>query len=124
MKLAPDVPVQLEESPNGGRYYMSLVDDLLEQRVQDPARLQNFRTICRHLSEWDQGDTGAGLDTYADPVQGVRDPHHHLTSPLADLSPYFPWDEPQTGQKDQSGFGTEAGTGITSRSTAVLARAR
>ncbi|CAK0796441.1 unnamed protein product [Prorocentrum cordatum] len=52
VKLARGVSIQLEESPDGGHYYMSLVDDLLEQKVRDPAKLQNFKMICNHLSEW------------------------------------------------------------------------
>ena len=45
MKLAPDTPVQLEESRAGCHYYLSLVDDLLEQKVEDPAKLHNFFKI-------------------------------------------------------------------------------
>ncbi|CAK0873360.1 unnamed protein product [Prorocentrum cordatum] len=52
VKLAPKTPVQLEESPDGGHYYMSLVDDVLEDRVQGPVRLQNFKNISQHVSEW------------------------------------------------------------------------
>ena len=59
MKLAPGIPVQLEESPDGGHYYMSLVDDLLEQRVKDPAELQVFFQICSHPSEWGKQSTAA-----------------------------------------------------------------
>ncbi|CAK0871003.1 unnamed protein product, partial [Prorocentrum cordatum] len=53
VKLAPDIPVQLEESPDGGHYYLSLVDDLLEQRVKDQNQLRNVKTICEIMREWD-----------------------------------------------------------------------
>ena len=69
VKLAPDVPVQLEESPGGGHYYMSLVDDFLDQRVRDPARLQNFRTICRHLQGWAESSAAAGQDSEPEPQE-------------------------------------------------------
>eukprot|EP00959_Pyramimonas_sp_CCMP1952_P388607 8142818-Pyramimonas_sp.AAC.1 len=52
VKLAPGIPAQLEESPDGGHFYMSLVGDLPEQRVQGPAELHNPKMICNHLSEW------------------------------------------------------------------------
>ncbi|CAK0887957.1 unnamed protein product [Prorocentrum cordatum] len=68
VKLAPGIPAQLEESPDGGRCYMSLVGDLLEQSVQDLAELQNFKTICNHLSEWSRASAAAcqGSDVGAD----------------------------------------------------------
>ncbi|CAK0792581.1 unnamed protein product [Prorocentrum cordatum] len=59
VELAPNAPVQLEESPDGGHCYMSLVDDILEHRVQDPVKLQNFRKISQHVSEWGRPDPAA-----------------------------------------------------------------
>ncbi|CAK0885734.1 unnamed protein product [Prorocentrum cordatum] len=50
-KLAPGAPVQHEEPPDGGHYYMSLAHDLLEQNVKDPAELQKLIEIGRHISE-------------------------------------------------------------------------
>ncbi|CAK0836529.1 unnamed protein product [Prorocentrum cordatum] len=84
VKLAPNIPVQLEESPDGGHYCMSLVDDILEHRVQDPARLQNFRRISQHVSEWGRPDTAAAVGQVqfggASPRWGVpasrREVHH------------------------------------------------
>ncbi|CAK0788217.1 unnamed protein product, partial [Prorocentrum cordatum] len=52
VELAPGAPVQLEESPDSGHYYMSLVGDLLEQWVQGPTELQNFIENGRHIPEW------------------------------------------------------------------------
>ncbi|CAK0870312.1 unnamed protein product [Prorocentrum cordatum] len=69
VKLAPDIPVQLEESPDGGHYYMSLVDDLLEQRVRDQNQLRNFKTICENMREWDRKPVAAvcqGPDSSSD----------------------------------------------------------
>ena len=51
VKLAPGAPVQLEESPDGGHYYMSLVDDLLAQKVKDATQLRDFFQFSKHLSE-------------------------------------------------------------------------
>ncbi|CAK0895531.1 unnamed protein product, partial [Prorocentrum cordatum] len=69
VKLAPDIPVQLEESPDGGHHYMSLVDDLLEQRIRDQNQLRNFKTICENISEWDSRPVAAvcqGPDSSSD----------------------------------------------------------
>eukprot|EP00959_Pyramimonas_sp_CCMP1952_P052706 1101967-Pyramimonas_sp.AAC.1 len=59
VKLAPNILAQLEESPDGGHYYMSLVGDILEHRVQGPVRLQNFKKISQHVSEWGMPDPAA-----------------------------------------------------------------
>ena len=54
-----------EESPDGGHHYLSLVGDLLERKVKDPAMLQSLFQIGRQLSEWGRQSvaTSKGLDS-------------------------------------------------------------
>ncbi|CAK0903376.1 unnamed protein product, partial [Prorocentrum cordatum] len=93
VRLAPDIPVQLEESPDGGHYYLSLVDDLLEQRVKQ-SQLRNFKTICESMREWDRQPAAAvcqgpdsSSDDRAEQLERYMHPSQSDHSIVTDASP-------------------------------------
>ena len=47
--LDTSVAVKLEESPDGGRYYLSLVQDLLSQEVGNRECLANLARMAEQL---------------------------------------------------------------------------
>eukprot|EP00959_Pyramimonas_sp_CCMP1952_P355889 7453335-Pyramimonas_sp.AAC.1 len=60
------------------------MDDILEHRVQDPVRLQNFKKFSQHVSEWGRPDLAAVMGQVlfgADQSEEDGEYSHLLPSP-------------------------------------------
>eukprot|EP00974_Lingulodinium_polyedra_P064467 6228131-Lingulodinium_polyedra.AAC.1 len=81
-KIDPGVPIQLEE--HGGHFYLSLVDDLLKNKVHDEEKLTNFRAVAANIGAWQcQATASAGGPGMDSTIAECKEADSHPSPPSA-----------------------------------------